>query len=155
MTIYEELIKRVREGESFDIDFSNRSLKVGKKFLIEDGFYDEERELFDGSDLTMSDILDIIDMNYNSYKYSLPSERSDSKRRAYFKALPVDRLTDAQMATGERREVAKAKLEGFILCMVVAERFVWDEDRLGKWFYQSKNDPELVILRSWIENKNN
>ena len=59
------------------------------------------------------------------------------------------------MATGERREVARAKLEGFVLCMIVNELFVWNETEIGKWFWQSKNDPDLVILRSWIENKNN
>lgn len=152
MTIYEEFIKRVKDGETFDINFNKRSLKVGKTFLIKDGCYDEERELFDGLDLTMYDILDLIEMRYETYKYSLPSERSDNKRRSYFKALSVDKLTDAQMATGEMREVAKAHLEGFILCMVIAGRFVWDEDKLGKWFYQSKNDPDLVILRNWVEN---
>ena len=155
MTIYEELIKRVRDGEPFDVNFSNRTLKIGKKFLIKDGLYDDKRELFEGSDLTMYDILDLIDMRYNSYKYSLPSERSDNNRKAYFKALPVDKLTDAQMATGERREVARAHLEGFVLCMIIAGRFVWNEDMLGKWFYQSKNDPDLVILRNWVDNKNN
>ena len=155
MTIYEELINRVRDGESFNVNFNNRSLKVGKKFLIKDGLCDdEERDLFEGSDLTMYDILDLIEMRYNTYKYSLPSERSDNRHRSYFKALSVNELTDAQMATGERREVARAHLEGFILCMIVLGRFVWDEEKLGKWFWQSKNDPDLVILRSWIENKN-
>ena len=154
MTIYEEFIRLVRDGEIFDIDFSNRSLKVGKKFLIKNGCYDKERELFEELDLTIYDILDLIDMRYNSYKYSLPSERSDNRRKAYFKALSVDQLTDVQMATGEKRELARAHLEGFILCMILAGRFVWDEDKLGKWFYQSKNDPDLVILRSWVENKN-
>lgn len=152
MTIYEEFIRRVQDGETFDINFNKRSLKVGKTFLIKDGCYDEERELFEGSDLTLYDILDLIEMRYNRYKYSLPSERSDSKRRGYFKALSVNELTDAQMATGEMREVARARLEGFILCMIVTGRFVWDENKLGKWFYQSKSDPDLVLLRNWIEN---
>lgn len=155
MTIYEELISRVQDGETFYINFNDRSLKVGKKFLIEDGFYDEERELFTTTDLTISDIFDLIEMRYNAYKYSLPSERSDNKRKSYFKALSVNQLTDAQMATGERREVARAHLEGFILCMIVSGLLVWNEDTMGKWFYQSKNDPDLVILRSWVENKNN
>ena len=44
MTIYEEFIKRVKDGETFDINFNKRSLKVGKTFLIKDGCYDEERE---------------------------------------------------------------------------------------------------------------
>ena len=153
MTIYEEFVKRVSDGEPFYVNFKNKSLKIGKKFVVTDGLYDDERTLYTTSELEMSDILSYIEMLYKNYKYSLPSERSDSKRRQYFKALPVDKLTDKQMATGERREVARAKLEGFILCMIVDGFFVWDEDELGKWFYQSKNDSDLVILRSWIENK--
>jgi hypothetical protein len=151
MTIYEELIKRVEEGESFYINFKNQSLKIGKKFVVTDGFYDDDRILFTTSELEMSDVLSYIETLYDNYKYSLPSERSDSKRRTYFKALSVDKLTDEQMATGERREVARAKLEGFILCMIVDGFFVWDEDTMGKWFYQSDRDSDLVILRSWVE----
>ena len=154
MTIYEELVHRVRNGETFYIDFNSQSLKIGKKFIVENGFYDDSRTLYTTSELEVSDVLSWIEMLYKNYKYSLPSERSDSKRKTYFKALSIDKLTDAQIATGERREVARAQLEGFILCMIVDGFFVWDEDEMGKWFYQSKNDPDLVILRSWIENKN-
>ena len=40
MTIYEELIKRVAEGEPFYINFKNRALKIDKEFIIADGVYD-------------------------------------------------------------------------------------------------------------------
>lgn len=152
MTIYEELIKRVEEGESFYVNFKNRSLKIGNKFVITDGLYGKDRILYTDSKIEMSDILAYIEMLYANYKYSLPSEKSESRRRQYFKALPADKLTDKQMATGENREVARAKLEGFLLCMIVDGFFVWNEDEMGKWFYQSKRDSDLVILRNWIEN---
>ena len=152
MTIYEELIKRVEDGESFYINFKNRALKIGKEFLVADGLYDGDRVLYLDCDLEMSEVLSYIETLYENYKYSLPSERSDNRRRQYFKALSVDKLTDAQMATGERREVARAKLEGFILCMIVNGLFVWSSEEMGKWFWQSKTDPDLVILRNWIEN---
>lgn len=151
MTIYEELIKRVSEGESFYINFKNRALKIGKKFVIADGVYDDTRELIACPYDKLESLLSVIDNLYCNYKYSLPSERSDSKRRQYFKALSVDELTDMQMATGEKREVARSRLEGFILCMIVNGKFKWTED-LGKWFYQSKADSDLVILRDWVEN---
>jgi len=151
MTIYEELIKRVEEGESFYINFKNQALKIGKEFIVADGFYDDERILYTTSELEMSEILAYIETLYENYKYSLPSERSDSRRRQYFKALPVDKLTDKQMATGQRREVARARLEGFILCMIVDGFFVWNEEEMGKWFWQSQRDLDLVILRNWIE----
>ena len=154
MTIYEELVKRVKDGESFYINFKRKALKIGKKFIIADGVYDDNRELYITSELKMPDVLANIELLYDNYKHSLPSERSSNKRIAYFKALPVDDLTDAQMATGERREVARARLEGFILCMILNGSFKWDEETMGKWFWQSKNDPDLVILKNWIENKN-
>ena len=149
MTIYEELIERVSNGETFNIDFEKRMMKIGKQKVIDCGEYDEVKELikFDGY------VLKTIYELYQNYKYSLPSERSDSKRKKYFKALSVDELTDEDMATGERREVAQAKLEGFILCTILEGKFAWDESTMGKWFYQSANDPDLVILRIWIENK--
>lgn len=151
MTIYEELVKRVSEGETFYVNFKNRSLKIGKKFVITDGVYDDSRELIAYSYDKLESLLEIIDNLYCNYKYSLPSERSDSKRRKYFKALSINEMNDMQLIAGERREVAQARLEGFILCMILGGKFKWIED-LGKWFYQSKTDPDLVILRSWIEN---
>lgn len=152
MTIYNELMTKVDAGERFHIDFEKRNMKIGKQFLIKDGKYDEERELIGGTPL---DVLSVIEELYQSYKYSLPSERSCNKRKQYFKALRVDELTDRQLMTGCLREGAKARLEGFILCMVLNGNLKWNEETMGKWFWQSKKDPDLVILRSWIENNNN
>ena len=152
MTIYEELIKRVSEGETFYVNFKNRSLKIGKKFVIADGVHDDSRELIACSYDKLKSLLEIIDNLYCNYKYSLPSERSDSKRRKYFKALSINEMNDMQLIAGERREVAQARLEGFILCMIVNGKFVWDERTMGKWFYQSKTDLDLIILRDWVEN---
>ena len=52
--------------------------------------------------------------------------------------------------TAERREVARAKLEGFILCVVLSGKFKWAKE-MGSWFWVSKSDPDLVILRQFIE----
>ena len=150
MIIYTELMQRVDMGEPFHIDFEKRNMKVGKEFLIKNGEYDSGKEL--DSKQNINNVLLIIEELYEQYKYSLPSERSDSKRKKYFKALPIEQLTDKQLMMAVRREGAQARLEGFILCMILNGSFVWDEEILGKWFYQSKNDPDLVILRSWIEN---
>lgn len=154
MTIYEELILRVSNGETFHIDLEKRTLRVGKDYLIKDGEYDTSRFLFNQPEdfCSMELILGTIDVLYDRYKYSLPSERSDSKRRTYFKALPIEEIPDERLFLANRRELAKAKLEGFILCIVLEDNFVWDEDKLGKWFYQSTSDKDLVILRKWIEN---
>ena len=150
MTIYEELVQRVDCGEKFYIDFKTQTMKVGKQKLVDNGEYDKDRSLID---VNADDVIHVIEALYRRYKYSMPSERSDSKYRKYFKALSVDELTDADMAIGDKREVAQAKLEGYILCAALDGNFVWDEDKMGKWFYQSVEDPDLVILRDWVENK--
>ena len=151
MTIYAELVQRVSDGESFYINFKNRSMKIGKKFIIADGVYDQDKNLIDCSCSNIAEVLSEIEKLYQVYKYSLPSERSDNKRRKYFKALPVEVIPDNKLIVAEKREVTCAKLEGFILCTILSGKFKWTED-IGKWFWQSKNDPDLVILRSWIEN---
>lgn len=155
MTIFEELMVRVLHGEPFHIDFEKRTMKVGKEFLIKDGEYDTKRFLFNRPNnppiAAMGLILSTIETLYERYKYSLPSERSDSKRRTYFKALPIEYIPDEKLFEANTREFSKAKLEGFILCMILEGKFIWDEIAMGKWFWQSSNDEDLVILKKWIE----
>ena len=62
-----------------------RTMKVGGEVVIESGEYDTSKVLYDGKYDSLKDILDEIREYYADYKYSLPSERSDSKRRKYFK----------------------------------------------------------------------
>ena len=159
MAIYQELIERVDRGETFYIDFEKRTIKVGKEYLIKDNetytSVDMFGKLYD-EPYSLHVVLHQINELYKNYKYSLPSERSDSKRKKYFKALSIDELTDEQLMCATKRETARAALEGFILYSIVAGYLYWDEDIMqGKWFWQSKNDPDLVLLRSWVENKNN
>ena len=160
MSIYLELIERVENGEPFSVNFEKRTLKVGKDYLIKAGETYTEQDLFGRfnfySDYTTRVVLHSIHERYRAYKYSLPSERSDNKRRKYFKALSIDELTDEQLIVATKREISQAALEGFILCMVLTGQLTWDDEIMGgKWFYQYKNDPDLVILRSWIETTQN
>ena len=96
--------------------------------------------------------LPTLEAFYDMYKNSMPSERSESKRRLYFKALPFDELTDEQLVNGLPREYAMACLEGYILCKILTGKFVW-KDEYGSWYWQSKTYPDLVILKQWIVGK--
>lgn len=150
MSILLELIQRVDSGESFYINFEKRTMKVGKEYLIKDGEYDSKKHL--AGKMDMDSILRTITDLYHEYKYSLPSERCESQRFKYFKALPMERLDDFHLFNPIRREPAQARLEGFILCMILNGSFTWDEEKLGKWFWLSNDDPDLVILKKWIVN---
>jgi hypothetical protein len=46
------------------------------------------------------------------------------------------------------RDVAQAQLELYILCQLLLG-MQWQEE-WGKWFWQSPNDKDLVLLREWF-----
>ena len=117
--------------------------------LIKNGELAEGREL--GLSSPGAYVLETIEYLYHEYKFSTPSERSD-KRTGYFKALSVHELTDAQLVCGTNREYTRAKLEGYLLCAVLGGYLKWDNS-WGTYFWQSKYDPDLVILKQWIERR--
>lgn len=147
--IIEEVLERVSNGERFNIDFERRNLRLGKQYIIKDGQYDTNEYISLDTDTDLETVLHEIEGLYQKYKYSTPSERSENKRRKYFKALPIEELTDEQLVIGESREVAQAMLESYILCRIISGTLYWDEERMGRWFYQGE-DPDLIILKSWI-----
>lgn len=86
--------------------------------------------------------IEALEAAYEVYKHSIPSEKT-MHRTARFYALPESELSDDDMLYGVPREEAEAALE-----FALAD-FAYPED--AGWFWQSKNDPDLVVLKSWIK----
>lgn len=150
MSIFLKGLERVKNGERFHVDFEQRTMKIGQDKVIENGEYDTAQVLYDERFNNPRELLDKVRELYITYKFSLPSERSDKKRKKYFKAFPIDELTDEQLICGARREIAQYMLEAFILCAILNGDFTWDDEIHGKWFYQDKLEQDLVILKNWI-----
>ena len=150
MSIFLKGLEQVENGERFYIDFEQRTMKIGQDKVIDNGEYDTSQVLYDEKFDNPRTMLDKVRELYIAYKFSLPSERSDKKRKKYFKALPIEELTDEQLIYGIRREVAQYMLEAFILCAIINGDFIWDDEIHGKWFYQDKLEQYLVILKNWI-----
>lgn len=146
-TIFEKAVDAVTNGEKFKVNLEKRNLKIGNEYLIKDGKYDGV--LYNGVGFSISTFEDL----YQIYKHSRPSERSENKQRKYFKALKLNELEEDDMLYGDDRELAQLSLELYLLCWILSGTFVWDEESMGKWFWQSQNDKDLVILRSWIDGK--
>lgn len=148
MNIYNSSVEKVRNGTTFRVFLESRSLVMGDGCPIAYGKFNGEL----GVDrMPLDKALELIEHLYEQYKNSVPSERNDNKRRRYFIALPEHELTDEDMAYGIQREEAQIKLELTILCLILNGSLVWDEVTMGKWFWQSKNDKDLVILRQWVD----
>lgn len=147
--IYQESILAVSQGAKFKVDLQQRSLKIGKKFIINEGKYDGELGIQIAENV--EEFIAKIEELYDAYKHSIPSERSENQRRKYFMALSEKDLDDDDMLYGVSRDFAQISLELYILCQILLG-FQWDEDMMGKWFWQSKKDKDLVILKQWINN---
>lgn len=141
--IWKETIEAVQKGCKWNINLQKRNLYVNKKAIIKGGEYKGNLGIEPGF------VLENIEKFYERYKHSVPSERSDNKRRTYFRALKEKDLSDADMCYGEEREVAQCKLELYILICIIMDRFPWTDD-MGKWFWQSQKDKDLVILKDWV-----
>lgn len=132
----------VRDGAKFTINFQKRTCRVNGKVV--------NIEVRSNPKVTTEDVLETIEFLYEYYKRSVPSERSESHRRYYFKALPEKDLTDEDMMYGDNREVERFKLEFFVLGSIISGKLIWKEE-WGSWFWQSPTDKDLIILRDWIE----
>lgn len=150
--IYQETIQAVRNGVKFKVDFRSRTLKLNGKYIIKDGKFEGELGIELSSNT--NEFLSQVEELYYRYKHSIPSERSESKSHQYFVALPERSLSDEDMLYGERRDKAQIELELYILCQIL-NGFKWNPEEMGKWFWQSKEDKDLVILRNWIETNSN
>ena len=146
-SIYQEVIDAVERGSRFKINFQNRSLKVDGKFVIKDGVYKDELGI-----VIPDNPLSEIERLYHQFNHSIPSERSVHKRRNYFRALAEHDLEDDDMLYGRHRETAQVALELYILCAILQGKLVWDDFAKDKWFWQSPNEPSLIILKKWINN---
>lgn len=145
--IYNEAIQKVKEGARFRINFETRSLKIDGKYVIKNGQYEGTLLSPVDAEATKS----YIEALYNRYQHSIPSERSDGQRKAYFQALPEQELSDEDMLYGECREEARIKLELYILCAILNGSLKWDKIARDKWFWQSPRYSSLILLKQWIE----
>lgn len=147
MSIYDRLIEAAEQGKSINIDLKNKTAKVGREVLIDSGEYSGELI----GDLP-KDPWELADDLFWNYYVSVP-EYNRHPARDYFDAKESKRnrekLTVQELINGEPRHVAKARLEGFILCAVLAGLMKWNP-LYGNWFWKSGKYESFVLLKEWF-----
>lgn len=126
--IYRETVTAIENGANFRIDFRSRSLKVNGRHMIRNGRHDGAPWL---PEYGCGDFFTDVEELYRRYKHS-----SD--------------LEDGDMLYGQYRDIAQFELEFYILCRIMGG-FTWNPETMGRWFWQSEKDKDLVILREWVE----
>lgn len=140
MTVYERLITAVENGVPYSIDLQKRKLKVGGKYVKLDNL---------GIGKASADeFLKQVEFLYEEYRVSTPSAKSASHREKYFKAIPDEDMTVEQRlnVNAERREVARARLEFYVLAGIL-NGFNWEENFGQSFFFRKDN---LILLKNWF-----
>jgi len=126
----EEFIKKVEDGQPYRINFEKREVRLNG-YLVDIDF-----ELPDNVEEKLLEL-------FRNYKYSVPARNSDSK---YFFAFDESHLSTKQLAENEHRYIARAKLEIYVLGLIINNK--WDFG--NKWYWQSNIEPKLVLFKKWF-----
>ena len=140
--VYDEFIEKVETRKRFRSDVKKGLLRIGNKAIVKNGKYTDGVIAMEIPDNPLKKIEDL----YGNYIKSIPS--ASDKRKLTFYAPTADDMNMEDLIFGEEREVARARLEGFVICLV-ASGFKWKEE-MGSWFWKSPNYPDLIILKSWF-----
>ena len=126
-----EFIEKVEDGEPYRISFEKREVRLNG-FLV-----DIEFELPDNVEEKLLEL-------FENYKYSVPSRKSDSK---YFFGFDESKLSTKQLAENESRYIARAKLELFVLGLIINQKWNFEPNQ---WYWQCLSDKKLVLFKKWF-----
>ena len=142
MELYDEIINSVSSGSVFNVDLKKKVLQLDKNNIPLDNI--------NVNISSSEDMLSTIHKLFERYKYSVPSERSEGKRRRYFKALKLSEIEYDDFMFGEGRDTAQIKLELYVLLSSIYHKDFWEEIFKEQFFYQSDKDRDLIILKDWV-----
>ena len=128
------IISRIEHGQPFRVSFENRTATLNGSVLkhIEFELPDNvEEKLFE---------------YFENYKHSVPGTKADSK---YFFALDESHLSTKQLAENESRYVARARLEIYVLGLIINNKLDFGD----KWYWQSAKDTKLTLFKKWFTTK--
>ena len=135
---YNEYIDAVENGSKFKINLIDKTAYLKKQGRNKKWKQVEVQNLIDPVSW------EVVEELYKIYKRSIPTNVKLNGNHPYFKAVPMDELDESDIICGEQRNIAQAMLELYIL---IADL----EMEEGKWFWQSKKDKDLIVLRKWIK----
>ena len=142
MELYDEIINSVASGSVFNVDLKKKVLQLDKNNVPLDNI--------NVNISSSEDMLSTIHKLFERYKHSVPSERSEGKRRRYFKALKLSEIEYDDFMFGEGRDTAQIKLELYVLLSSIYHKDFWEEIFKEQFFYQSDKDKDLIILKDWV-----
>lgn len=143
MSIWEEFVEAIKDGKKVYVNLYKKTLKIGKKSIIERGDIKTDQELaIDRDGLTW----DYVTNLYEAFKTSVPG--TGKTKCKYFKGMNENELSFEEKLKNPDRAYALAMLEGALLIGGLGDTLTFEK---GQWFYQSPEDKDFVVLKEWIK----
>lgn len=141
----------------FVFDFKEKTMKSGHITVINNTKILDTFKLENGeevilqhtpilSEREMEKPFDKVQELYDQYRVSFPS---NTKVRSNFMALRSDEMTFEELRKGIPRNLARTKLEAYILLGSIQEIFKWPDET--HWFYRGERG--LILYREWLGRK--
>lgn len=149
MNIYQESIIAVENGARFRIDLKTKSLRINRNYAIKNGDYKGTLGIEKDSVAVFGERIEEL---YHDYKFSIPTEHSEH-RKHLLRVLKEHELTDEQLIIGKNRDVSQFKFEYYLLASIINGTLTKDffiENEKEKFFWQSENDKDLIIYKSYL-----
>ena len=144
MSVYNNFIKEVESSKYSTINLAKGFAKAGKKIFIEDFKCKTDEEL----GIKNPNIDECLKL-FDSYKHSKFGINSQSN--AIYKALDLNELSDYDMINGEDRLIAQAKLEFYILAMIISN---WKYPNPDKYFIKFDGYDGFYLLKEMFIKNN-
>lgn len=123
------------------INLDTKTIKNGKMYLLKNGIP------MNGYKINENPItFELLETLYTIYKHSVPN--GIKYKKTYFKALTYDELSTEDLILGANRQTSKENLELAIISGVLNGSLIWPDET--KWFWQSENDKDFILLRKWM-----
>ena len=146
--IYQTAIQAAERGMKVTVRLPERTLQVDSELLIDAGRHEGEL----GFPRTDEDTaLGMIEDAYVRYRQSIPDGAAITGN-CWFRAKSWDELSDRELVTGEKRSVARCRLETTLLMLILNGSLSADSPAFrDKWFWQSSKYKELIILTNFLK----
>lgn len=138
-------------GGKVTINFESGNMKLDRKYVI------KNKKANGGFGIQIAsnvdEFLQEVERLYDRYKHSVPSSSSERVKKRYFNPLKESELDNDDIMYGIGRDFAKFELEYYVLCNKIAgikDLLSEDERFKNKWFWQSSNDKDLVLIKEWF-----
>lgn len=97
---------------------------------------------------TTKDFYTKVEELYLLYNSSIPNGK-ECFSKGNFRAKTSDELTTDELLCGIPRVEAQYLLEAYILLSSIINKNLWGNDK--NFFWKSKNIPELILFKKWLE----